>query len=299
MRRGPRRASATPGSGRRPAAPPVSRQKQVQAEFGRQAAAMAEAPAFRAADVLRRIRRALGPAPLGRVLDVACGPGLVLEALAGEAEALAGVDATPRMLALARTRLATRLAEAGAPRLRLQAGQAEALPFPAACFDAVVTRLGLHHLEDPAAALREMRRVLRPGGRLVVADLATSSHPEEAALHEAIERLRDPTHVRLLSRDALVGAVEEAGFAVARVEAFAQARRFAEWAAVVAAPERTDPLRTLLLALARRGERAGIDLREEDGEPVFTHTWTLVEGRAAGPAAGSPPGGPGSRDPMP
>src|SRR5262249_56660713 len=76
-------------------------------------------------------------------------------------------------------------------------GGPAALPSPDASFDAVVPRFSFHHLLEPAGALAEMLRVCRPGGRVVVSDVYTTT-PEQAAEYDRLERLRDPSHVRAL-----------------------------------------------------------------------------------------------------
>jgi len=92
-----------------------------------------------------------------RVLDIACGPGVVTAAAAERGAAATGLDFAPAMLALARTRH---------PALMFDQGDAETLPCPDASFDAVVSNFGIHHVPRPALALREALRVLRPGGHL-------------------------------------------------------------------------------------------------------------------------------------
>lgn len=234
---------------------------------------MDAAPAFREEGTLRRIRDAV--ARPGRVLDVACGPGIVAEALVGVAREIVGIDATPEMVARARERLR----KAGAAHASFHEGPAEALPFPDGSFDAVVTRLSLHHLPNVPAVVAEMRRVLRRGGRLVVADVVSPGDAADAALHNALEKLRDPTHVRMLGPDEIPALLKAAALAPMDTQTWVQEREFDEWAAIVADPARTAPLAEVFRALARAGRPKGIRLREEGGAVRFTHTWLLVTAR--------------------
>src|SRR5262245_59249593 len=109
------------------------------------------------------VAAAAGIAAGQRVLDVACGTGVLARTVAARVGAdgsVCGLDANPEMLAVAR-RLDT--------TIEWIDGRAEALPLPDASIDAVVSQFGLMFFDDRVAALREMRRVLRPGGRLAVA----------------------------------------------------------------------------------------------------------------------------------
>jgi SAM-dependent methyltransferase len=104
------------------------------------------------------------------VLDVGCGSGVLLPAmssLVGRSGRVVGLDYAPAMLQLASERL---MAGGLADSVELVLGNADALPFPDATFDAVHVERVLMHLEDPDAAIREMRRVARPGGRIVAAE---------------------------------------------------------------------------------------------------------------------------------
>ncbi|WP_299939192.1 methyltransferase domain-containing protein [uncultured Nitratireductor sp.] len=105
-----------------------------------------------------------------RVLDVACGTGALTLAAAsrtGPSGAVVGLDANPEMLAVARSKKTA---------IVWVEGRAEALPFSDADFDAVVSQFGLMFFDDRVAALREMRRVLRPGGRMAVAVCDALTH---------------------------------------------------------------------------------------------------------------------------
>lgn len=105
---------------------------------------------------------ALAPQPGERILEVGCGPGAGLQALLAAGAIPVGVDPSPLMLALARER-------AEAQDTELFCAPAEHLPFIDAAFDAVLAVDCLHICAAPLRALDEIRRVLRPGGRLVLA----------------------------------------------------------------------------------------------------------------------------------
>ncbi len=144
--------------------------------------------------------------PGQRLLDVACGTGvLAREAAArlGGTGFVAGVDPGPGMLAVA-----ARLA----PGVEWRAGMAESLPYPDAAFDAVVSQFGLMFFNDRRGALREMLRVLRPGGRLAVAvwdSLENSAaYPEEV---ELLERLAGRPAADALRAPFVLGDVAELG----------------------------------------------------------------------------------------
>ena len=112
--------------------------------------------------------QALPKGRLGRLLDIGCGTGGLLEKLSPRIEEGLGVDASRDMLALARSRLTER----GLTHIAVRQADMYRLPLPDAAFDAVTLHMVLHYAEDPAAALAEAARVLRPGGRLLILDLA-------------------------------------------------------------------------------------------------------------------------------
>src|SRR6185503_3403989 len=101
-----------------------------------------------------------------------------------------GVDLTPTMIERARADAA----DAGVENVTFELGDATALDLPDDSLDGAITRFSLHHIPAPVRVLEEMRRVVRPGGYLVVADHVTDDEGAAAAWHEEIERLRDPSH---------------------------------------------------------------------------------------------------------
>ena len=121
--------------------------------------------------VREEIARRLDPRPEWAVADVGSGTGFVAAALVGRVAELHCVDASGEMLAVARARLGDR------PGVRFHQAPGDRLPFADGALDGVVANMYLHHAPDPAAALGQMARVLRPGGKLVLTDLDT--HTEE------------------------------------------------------------------------------------------------------------------------
>ena len=145
----------------------------------------------------RALVRALSPAPGARVLDVATGTGLVAaELLARWEVSIVAVDQSPEMLAGARRRFAA------SPReVELIQAQAEELPFPAASFDAVTFTYLLRYVDDPGATMRELARVLRPGGRIASLEFGVPGWPPARAAWRAYTSVGLPLLGRAVSRD--------------------------------------------------------------------------------------------------
>lgn len=148
-----------------------------------------------------------------QVLDVACGTGLLtLEAarLVGPAGRVVGTDISGKMVDAARRR--------ALPNVTFQRMDAQKLDFPAASFDAVLCGLGLMYVPDPPAALSEMRRVLRPGGRLAITVWGERSQCGWAPVFEIVEAQVAsevcPLFFRLGQQSQLADYCERAGLEV-------------------------------------------------------------------------------------
>lgn len=141
----------------------------------------------------------LAPGPLGDFLDIGTGTGRVLEVMAAHADRCVGVDMSREMLAVARANLD----RADVRNAHVRQGDMYTLPFPADSFDAVAVHQVLHYAEDPGAVIAEAARVLRPGGRLAVADLAP---------HDREDLREQHNHRRLgFSRAEMSGWFRDAG----------------------------------------------------------------------------------------
>jgi len=232
---------------------------------------MANAPAFSAEAITNRFAEAIGPKAGGVMLDLACGPGMLLARLAPAMRLSIGADVTPKMIQMARATCA-----ASPATTQFIESLAECLPFATAAIDCVVTRLSIHHFLDPLVVLREVKRVLKSDGLLVIGDLTSSEEPTERRLHNALEQLRDPSHVRMLPESELLQIVNAAGFRVNAIGHWLQQRQFEEWAAIVENARSLQSLKVAMRTIAEAGVTAGIDLRVSADSVEFVHHWVFI-----------------------
>ncbi len=153
------------------------------------------------ASVERSIERALGEAPLGRLIDIGTGTGRMIELLGPGASEAIGIDRSYEMLRLARVKLdCARIAGAS-----LRQGDMYALPLGDGVADTVILHQVLHYAQAPAAAIAEAARILAPGGRLLIVDFAP---------HEREELRTRDAHTRLgFADEAIHGWFADAGLA--------------------------------------------------------------------------------------
>jgi SAM-dependent methyltransferase len=145
----------------------------------------------RASELEGRVRRLLGPFTGNEVaLDAGSGTGSFAFALAPHVGEVVGVDTREEYLEAAR--------ELAPANVRFVEGDATALPFGYAQFDIAGSLRVLHHVRRPELAVSELARVTRPGGRLFIADQLGDVDPLRSLEMDRFERLRDPTHQRLL-----------------------------------------------------------------------------------------------------
>jgi SAM-dependent methyltransferase len=179
----------------------------IRDQFTRQAIPFSTAAPISDAYALAKIVAAGRPGPNDDVLDLACGGGLIVCAFAPYVRHATGIDLTPAMLERARALAAEKQLE----NVAWQQGDVRSLPWPDASFNIVVTRFSFHHFQEPLAVLREMIRVCRPGGRVVVVDMYASEEKAKAEAWNQLEVLRDPSHVRALSLEELTGLFRGTG----------------------------------------------------------------------------------------
>lgn len=249
----------------------------IKESFTAQAEAFAAQPWIAEQDRIARLVAAANLKGTERVLDVATGPGYIAEGFAKKATEAIGVDVTDAMLAIARARTASR----GIKNVSFRAADARHLPFGDGEFDVTVCRLALHHMPDPLEALREMTRVCRRGGMVLVQDIIASEHPERAAYQDRFEILRDPSHVRTLPLSELLRLFQRAGLEVDSVETADDLRPEAEpWMATTnTPPEKAAEIRRLLAADLELDLSGTGPYLNETGSLCFHERTATVAGR--------------------
>lgn len=197
----------------------------VRERFTRTAGAFADfSLAVRSAEA-ERLASLAAPLETEVALDLACGPGTFTRAFARRVRWICGLDLTPALLDRARRAAAADTLS----NLHLVAGDAYSLPFAARAFDLASCGYSLHHMSEPASALAELARVVRPAGRVALLDLIAPEESSRAELNNRIERARDASHATTLPASEFVALVKAAGFRVSRREIEERRRSFDDW----------------------------------------------------------------------
>jgi SAM-dependent methyltransferase len=243
-------------------------------QFTRQAVPFATAPSIKDEAALKLVVEFSGAGPDDTSLDVACGPGLIVVAFARVVKHATGIDITPAMLDRARTYAR----EQGVSNITWQQGDVLPLPYPDASFSIVTSRFAFHHFLDPAAVLRQMARVCRPGGTVLVVDSAPA--PDKADAFNRMEVVRDPSHVRALPLAEHLALFEAAGLPEPRVTHY---RLEGELEALIARsfpkPGDDETLRRIF-ADSLNGDTLGIEARRDpDGRLRYGYPVAVLAAR--------------------
>ncbi|WP_115720291.1 class I SAM-dependent methyltransferase [Gallaecimonas mangrovi] len=205
----------------------------VSRQFSPQAEAYLQSATHASGKDLALLAAAVGQQPQARVLDMGCGGGHVSFTLAPQVAEVVACDLSSDMLAV----VAAEAQKRQLTNIVTTASAAEALPFADASFDVVATRYSCHHWQDMAAGIKEMNRVLKPGGLGIFVDVVSPGKPLLDTWLQSIELLRDPSHVQDASPAIWQQRLQAAGFTVTEEHAFKLPLNFAAWVARMQTPE--------------------------------------------------------------
>ncbi len=240
--------------------------------FGARAAWYTTSAAHTDQAVLDRVAELAQPRPGALALDVATGAGHMAFVLAPRVRRVIATDITPEMLAEGRKLKAER----GVANVEFREADVADLPFGDEAFDIVTCRRAAHHFPDIARALREMRRVLKRTGRLVVDDRSVPEDDFIDATMNTLDWLHDESHVREYRASEWERMLSEAGFAVEAIEPYTRRRALSSLTANVE-PGNAARIHAVVASL-NDSQRAAMNVAEKDGEIYTNHWYVMVVG---------------------
>lgn len=182
----------------------------VEKQFGSQAQAYLTSTVHASGRDLQRLAARLADFPQAQVLDLGCGAGHASFVAAEKVAKVTAYDLSSQMLEV----VAQAAQDKGLNNIATCQGYAESLPFDDARFDVVISRYSAHHWHDVGQALREVKRVLKAGGTLIIMDIMSPGHPVRDIWLQTVEALRDTSHVRNYSSGEWLALAAEAGLAI-------------------------------------------------------------------------------------
>lgn len=202
------------------------------------------------------------------VLEVGAGTGNFLRHFQAVAERLVAVDVTDGMLDVARREH---------PAIVPVMADGRRLPFPSRSFDLVTSAQALHHVHQPMPFLREMRRVVKPSGSVLIVDQVATERYEEIAFRDQLEVLRDPSHAVSRAPSAFTIMVQAAGMSIVDQRIVTSESRFSQWMWPGEFPaERIDAVREFI---ERFGHETGMQWRREGDDWVYTRQRIMLLAR--------------------
>ena len=249
--------------------------KEVRQSFSIQACGFENISNFTDESYMEHIRGCISPGRGNSILEVASGTCLCGRSLAPYVKTVVSLDATPAMLEKGKAEAEKRSLD----NMVFIKGLAEDLPFLDNSFDIVISRLAFHHFPDPETAFREMARVLKPSGKLVLIDMEAADEglrPER----DSLEKMRDISHERMLSRIEMETMFLSCGLTIAFEESADRSQRLSAWLDLTKADDKTkDFITQKMLEEMQGGSKTGFFPYMKDDAIWFDQHWILLIGR--------------------
>jgi ubiquinone/menaquinone biosynthesis C-methylase UbiE len=247
-----------------------SPEERAQKIFGARAAFYTTSPFHTDPQVLARVVELAQPNEDSSALDIATGSGHTAFALAPHVRSVIGIDITPEMLREAEALKAARSID----NVVFRTGDVHRLPFDDGSFDLVTCRRAAHHFSNIGRALAEIRRVLRPGGRVVIDDRSVPENDFADRCMNLLDTYHDESHVREYRPTEWHRMLEDARFAVEVIETYTRHRPLSALTAR-ASEENAGKIRETLAGLTQQ-QREIFNLVEKDGELHLNHWFVMV-----------------------
>lgn len=205
----------------------------VDKQFGQQASAYLSSAVHASGRDLVRLAERLFSATDARLLDLGCGAGHASYVAAQHVKEVVAYDLSAQMLDV----VSQTAKERGYAHLSVQQGYAETLPFEDASFDIVISRYSAHHWHDVGSAMREVKRVLKPGGRVIFMDVSSPGNAVMDVWLQTVEALRDTSHVRDYSPGEWSTLFTESGLMITALQQDRLTLEFTSWVTRMRTPE--------------------------------------------------------------
>lgn len=205
----------------------------VEKQFGDRADAYLQSRVHAQGADLVRLSEWLQGGKDAAVLDIGCGAGHASFTVAEQVAEVTAYDLSDKMLKVVGEAAQAR----GLNNVMTRQGPAESLPFEAGHFDVVISRYSAHHWHDVGLALREIKRVLKPGGKFILMDIASPGHPVLDIWLQTAEMLRDPSHVQNYSQGEWLSMVNASGMIVKTLVADRLDLDFTAWVERMRTPD--------------------------------------------------------------
>ncbi|MEX9254660.1 class I SAM-dependent methyltransferase [Pseudenterobacter timonensis] len=246
----------------------------VEKQFGSQANAYLTSAVHASGRDLARLGELLAAFPHAHLLDLGCGAGHASFVAAQHVAQVTAWDLSSQMLEVV-SRAAN---EKGLRNITTRQGYAEALTLADSSFDVVISRYSAHHWHDVGQALREMKRVLKPGGMVIIMDIMSPGHPVRDIWLQTVEALRDTSHVRNYSSGEWLSMLTEAGLIAQSVITDRLPLQFSSWVARMRTPEALSKAIRLYQQSASAEVNAYFELQ---GDGSFTSDTIMVQAHKA------------------
>ncbi len=219
----------------------------IEQQFGDQAQAYMNSSVHAQGADLKRLDQWLDAHPDARLLDLGCGAGHASFVAATKVTQVMAYDLSEKMLTVVKQAAKERELS----NLQTCQGKAESLPFDDGSFDVVVSRYSAHHWPDVGRSLKEIKRILVPGGKFILMDIVSPGHPVLDIYLQTVEVLRDTSHVRDYSQGEWMRWINEAGLTVRTMTTERLYLDFGLWVARMRTPDnRVEAIRTLQKSLS-------------------------------------------------